>query len=118
MEEVARQERLSESNFKIEEDIRNIQHRIGDLETALQDDNAQLRKVQDDKDAISQCIEALKLQKPGFFSARKRKNEFREKNRIYSDQLQKAILEEREIKGKISEAERQLKKSQDEVSIK
>lgn len=117
MEEVERQERLSESNFKIEEDINNIQHRTGDLETALQDDNAQLRKVQDDKDAISQCIEALKLQKPGFFSARKRKNEFREKNRIYSDQLQKAILEEREIKGKISEAERQLKKLQDEVSI-
>lgn len=114
-EEAARQKVLSESNLKIEENIRNIRYEIGELETVLQDSNSLLCEVQADKESVHQCIEALKLQKPGFFSARKRKKEFQDKNKIYSDQLQKAIIEEREIKVKISEAERQLEKFQDDV---
>lgn len=115
-EKVIKQKTLSEANLKITEDIKNIQCEIGVLETRLQDSNQQLLKVQDDKDNLNQYIEALKLQKPGFFSARKRKNEFKEKIRIYSDQLQKVIIDEYEIKEEIFEAERQRKKLWDELS--
>lgn len=115
MEEAARQKGLSESKLKIEENIENIQHETDDLENILQDSDLLLCKVQADKESIHQCIEALKLQKPGFFSTRKRKNEFREKNRIYSEQLQQVIIEEQGIKAKIFEAERQLKKLQSDV---
>lgn len=114
-EKVVKQKALSENNLKITENMKNIQCEIGVLEDLLKDSNQQLLKLQDDKNSIEQCIAALNLQKPGFFSARKRKNEFKDKIRIYSEQLQKAINDERETKTKIFEAERQLKELQDEV---
>lgn len=112
-EKSARKKGMLESNLKTEEEIKSIQHEISVLESILQDTYSQLCKVQGDKESVQQCIEALKLQKPGLFSSRKIKNEYKEKSRSYSDRLQKAIIEEREIKEKIFEEERKLKNLQD-----
>ena len=68
-----------------------------------------------EKDGILQGIEALKLQKPGFFSSRKRKTEYAEKNKQYSDQLQMAIEKERELRTGLLEGERQEKSFQIEI---
>ncbi len=87
-----------------------------ETEEALGDWNQQLSRLQDDRNSIEQCIEALNLQKPGFFSPRKTKQEFREKLRLYSDQLQQALMDEREIKTRLFENERQQKQLQDELS--
>lgn len=111
-----KQEEVTENNLKIMENMNRIQCEIDDLEAESQDFNQQLFKVQNNKLSINQCIEALQLQKPGLFSFIKRKKEFREKSRLYSDQLQKMIIDEHEIKMQIFERTIQLKNLRDEIS--
>lgn len=95
--------------------IGNIQSKVEKLETDVNDFNLQLQKNECEKNSIIQCIEVLKLQKPRFFSPRKIKIEFREKNKIYSDQLQNVIGNESIIRSKLAELERQIKRLQVEL---
>lgn len=115
-EEDRRQKELRESNSRAAESVKGIRCEIEEAEETLSDWNRQLSRVQDDRNSIEQCIEALNLQKPGFFSPRKTKQEFREKLRLYSDQLQQAHMDEREIKTHIFENERKQKQLQDVLS--
>lgn len=60
-------------------------------------------------ECINQCIDALKLQKPGIFSSLKRKREYKEKCKLYSNQLQRIILSEHSYKVQIMEHENKIK---------
>ena len=98
-----------------EKEIENIQKKIEQLKEDTRDFVLQLQMVACEKDGILQGIEVLKLQKPGFFSSRKRKTEYAEKNKQYSDQLQMAIEKERELRTGLLERERQEKSFQIEI---
>lgn len=108
------QTQLAEANAQIAEYMNRIQQQLHALTVLSQDLKQQLLRVQQDKQSFQQCIDALLLQKPGFFSTRKRKNEFKEKNKLYSDQLQEAIIYERGIRNNIFETEQRLQILQDE----
>lgn len=95
--------------------IEGIQGKVENLEIDINDFNLQLQKTECDKNSVIQCIEALKLQKPRFFSPRKLKIEFREKNRIYSDKLQNVIHDESMINSNLIELERQIRGLQAEL---
>ena len=66
-------------------------------------------KQYEERECINQCIDALKLQKPGIFSSLKRKREYKEKCKLYSNQLQKIILGEHSYKAQIMEHENKIK---------
>ncbi len=96
--------------------IEVIQSEVENLEVDVNDLKLQLQKIECEKNSIIQCMDALKLHKPRFFSPRKIKIEFREKNRIYSAQLQNIIGNEGTIRSKLIESERQIKKLQVEIT--
>lgn len=94
-ERIRRKTESEQAVLENEKEIENIQKKIEQLKEDTRDFALQLQMVVCEKDGILQGIEALKLQKPGFFSSRKRKTEYAEKNKQYSDQLQMAIEKER-----------------------
>lgn len=102
---------VSENKKKIED----IKEKIKDLENDRINLGMQLQVAKIENNRILQCIEALKIQKPGFFSLRKSKKEYREKNKMYSEQLQSSITNESLINGKLIEVERQIQCFQVEI---
>lgn len=113
-----RQTKLEEEKVTLSEVIQRIQNEIIGIEAEMQAHREKLSVIQDDKDSVTQCVDALKLQKPGFFSSRKVKREYKERARDYSEQLQKLIIDEHSVKGKITEMETQLKRLGNEMSNK
>lgn len=67
----------------------DIQDKIETLKDSLQELSNLQFKQYEERECINQCIDALKLQKPGIFSSLKRKREYKEKCKLYSNQLQK-----------------------------
>lgn len=114
-ERIRRKTESEQSVLENEKEIENIQKKIEQLKEDTRDLVLQLQMIACEKDGILQGIEALKLQKPGFFSARKRKTEYVEKNKQYSGQLQMAIEKERELRTGLLERERQEKSFQIEI---
>lgn len=107
-----------ERNAETSEDIKSMQNEIKDLVASVQEYRNKLIKPKDDRDIVNQLIDALKLQKPGFFSQRKSKKKYKERCKDYSDQLQKIISDERLLKTKISKIETMIKKLHDEIRKK
>ena len=114
-ERIRRKTESEQAVLENEKEIENIQKKTEQLKEDTRDFALQLQMVACEKDGIFQGIEALKLQKPGFFSSRKRKTEYAEKNKQYSDQLQMAIEKERELRTGLLERERQEKSFQTEI---
>ena len=106
---------LAESSFEIFEYINNIKEKIDGFEREMGGLNRRLSAIEDEKSSILQCIEALKLQKPRFFSPKKEKIAFKEKNKLYSDQLQNAIGDERIIRSQVFGIEEQINELQTEI---
>ncbi len=106
---------IEKRSAKYSEEIILVKKQIIGFETEKQAYQERLNNLRDKKDSIIQCIDALKLQKPGFFSSKKVKNEYKERSRIYSDELQKVIIEDCSIKEKIAEIEMKLKKLQADI---
>ena len=102
---------MSENKKKIED----IKEKIKDLENDRINLGMQLQVAKIENNRILQCIEALKIQKRVFFSLRKSKKEYREKNKMYSEQLQSSITNESLINGKLIEVERQIQCFQVEI---
>ena len=115
---VDRKKKAEEDRCRISEQIRNIKNSIDTQNTLLLELSIQLRKQQEDREYVNQSIDALALQKPGFFSRKKHKKEYKEKLKEYSDQLQNIILNEHLIKTKETECENQNKDLLGEVNKK
>ena len=77
--------------------IEDNQYKIENLENEMNNFNTQMQVIEYEKSSILKCIEALKLQKPRWFSRRKHKKEYRRQSKEYSDQLQMAIANESKI---------------------
>ena len=112
---IDRRRELSERALKIDESIKRDHSEMGELETNVCIFKQQLKNLEDEKNSIELCIETLKLQKPGFFSRKKIKNEFKEKNKTYSDRLIKVIENEWSMKSQIYDAEGQIKKLKEQI---
>lgn len=108
-ESAVRKKKMEEEKANISKITIDIQDKIETLENSLQELNDQHFKQYEERKCINQCIDALKLQKPGIFSSIKRKKEYKEKCKSYSDQLQKIILNEHSYKAKIMEHENKIK---------
>ena len=96
----------------------DIQDKIETLKDSLQELSDLQFKQYEERECINQCIDALKLQKPGIFSSLKRKREYKEKCKLYSNQLQKIILGEHSYKAQIMEHENKIKSLLDTKSKK
>ncbi|MBS6115929.1 AAA domain-containing protein [Thomasclavelia spiroformis] len=96
----------------------DIQDKIETLKDSLQELSDLQFKQYEERECINQCIDALKLQKPGIFSSIKRKREYKEKCKLYSNQLQKIILSEHSYKAQIMEHENKIKSLLDTKSKK
>ena len=65
--------------------------KIDDSDNDIMNSNDEERKVQE---IVRKSIEALKLRKPGIFAPLSMKRDFKDKMRIYSEQLEKSLLNE------------------------
>lgn len=107
---------IEKKSAKYLKDIILAKNGIISCENEKQENKARLINLQDKKDSVGQCIEALKLQKPGLFSFGKVRKEYKERCKKYSDELQELISDEQSAKEKIVEIEMQLKKLQTNIT--
>lgn len=110
-----RQTTIEEKSAKYKEYIVGIKNAIKDFETGKQECQARLSGILENKNTLQQYIDALKLQKPGLFSPRRIKNEYREQMSEYSDKLIKSISAEQSVRKEITEIESQLKVNQNNI---
>ena len=61
--------------------------RESQLKDKIKTKNKEIKNNMDKQIQINQCIEVLKLQKPGFFSAKKVKQDYRERMRKFSEEF-------------------------------
>lgn len=111
-----RQIGIERKSEKYLEDINLTKARMMTCENEKQEYQERLINLQDKKNSVVQCIEALKLQKPGIFSFGKVRKEYKERCRKYSDELQELISDEQSAKERIVEVEMQLKKLQTNIT--
>ena len=111
-----KEQNLNKYKLKIEEQIKKDKFEISRTKELLQEYKLQLLNSKNEKSYTNQCIEALKLQKPGFFACRKRKKEYRDKNKVYSDKLQEVIINENEISNKIKDTDMRLSQLENNIS--
>lgn len=110
-----KKKKLEEYKSGTNKAVNGLRREMKNLDVLVQEQREKLLLLQDDEKSINQCIEALKLQKPGLFSTRKRKKEYKEKCKEYSDQIQKTIQSECLCKRCISEYDKKVRILQDEI---
>lgn len=99
-------------------DITSAKNSLQSFENEKQEGESFLIKLQDQKGSLNQCIEALKLQKPGFFSFGKVRKEYKKRFKKYSDELEELILAEQSAKEKVAKIEKKLKELQINITSK
>ncbi len=117
-ESVYRKKKIDEKKATTLKITIDIQDKIETLKDSLQELSNQQFNQCEERECINQCIDALKLQKPGIFSSLKRKREYKEKCKLYSNQLQRIILSEHSYKVQIMEHENKIKSLLDKKSKK
>lgn len=108
-ESANRMKKIEEEKSSASKITTDIQYKIATIKDSLQELSDQQFKQSEERECMNQCIKALKLQKPGIFSSLKRKREYKEKCKLYSDKLQKIILSEHSYKAQIMEHENKIK---------
>ena len=107
---------LEKKRAKYFEDITLAKNGIISCENEKKEGEVRLINLQEKKESVIQCIEALKLQKPGLFSFGKVRKEYKARCKKYSDELQELISDEQSAKEKVVEIELQLKKMKDNIT--
>ena len=111
-----RQVVIEENSDNYSKNISLAENRRQSFENEKQESEDCLINLRDKKDGVNQCIEALRLQKPGFFSFGKVRKEYKERCKKYSDELEELILAEQSAKENVAKIEKQLKKIQDDIT--
>lgn len=107
-----RQVKIEKNSDNYLKDITSAKNSMQSFENEKQESESCLIKLQDQKGSLNQCIEALKLQKPGFFSFGKVRKEYKKRCKKYSDELEELILAEQSAKKKVAKIEKELKELQ------
>lgn len=110
-----RKDNLRQLKLENEKFIEDNQYKIENLENEMNNFNTQMQVIEYEKSSILKCIEALKLQKPRWFSRRKHKKEYRRQSKEYSDQLQMAIANESKIGIELLGLQGQIKDFQEKI---
>lgn len=79
------------------EKLKVLTEKLNELSQENEICKSRLSESRTQKELINQAIIALQLQKPGFFSCPKRKREYKNKLRDYSEELQELIIQEKKF---------------------
>lgn len=108
---------LETQNIQLSSDILTIEQELSHLDNAIQNYQTYSRKYKKDRENIESCINALMLQKPGFFSF-KNKKIYKHRMKEYSDQFQKILFDQQSLETDFFKTKNKIENLQNQIQQK